>query len=65
MYDFTCHLATLEPPPPHLQKLFAALRNNQQGTDEFFAALTGATPMPVFMDPENIHRLLASAEART
>ena len=24
MYDFTCQLATLEPPPPHMQRLFAA-----------------------------------------
>lgn len=29
MYDFTCQLATFEPPPPHMQQLFAALHGNQ------------------------------------
>jgi len=65
MYDFTCQLATLEPPPPHMQKLFAALHHNQQGTDQFYAALTGAMPLPIFMAPDNIDRLLSSAEARS
>ena len=33
MYDFTCQMATLEPPPPPMPQLFAALRGNQQETD--------------------------------
>ena len=32
MYDFTCQLATLEPSPPHMQRLFAALHGNQEAT---------------------------------
>ena len=61
MYDFTCELAKLEPAPPHMRQLFAALRGNQAATDEFFSALTGSTPLPAFMNPENIGRILASS----
>jgi 2-polyprenyl-6-methoxyphenol hydroxylase-like FAD-dependent oxidoreductase len=63
MYDFTCELAKLEPPPPQMQQLIAALHGNQGATDEFFAALTGATPLPVFMSPENIGRILQARDA--
>jgi 2-polyprenyl-6-methoxyphenol hydroxylase-like FAD-dependent oxidoreductase len=60
MYDFTCQLATLEPPPPTMQRLFAALRGNQEATNQFYSALTGSTPLPAFMNPENIDRITSS-----
>ncbi len=63
MYDFTCQLATLEPPPPHMQQLFAALRGNQEATNRFYSAITGSTPLPAFMNPENIGRIVAQATA--
>jgi 2-polyprenyl-6-methoxyphenol hydroxylase-like FAD-dependent oxidoreductase len=61
MYDFTCQLATLEPPPPPMQRLFAALRGNQEATNQFYSAMTGSRPLPAFMDPENLDRIMASA----
>jgi 2-polyprenyl-6-methoxyphenol hydroxylase-like FAD-dependent oxidoreductase len=64
MYDFTRRLATLGPPPPRLQQLFAALRGNREETGRFYAALTGATPLPEFMSPENLDRIMAGAAAR-
>jgi 2-polyprenyl-6-methoxyphenol hydroxylase-like FAD-dependent oxidoreductase len=64
MYDFTCQLATLEPPPPHMQQLFAALRGNQEVTNEFYSALTGSRPLPSFMNPKNLDRIMASGGAR-
>jgi flavin-dependent dehydrogenase len=64
MYDFTCQLATLEPPPPQMQQLFAALRGNQEATNQFYSALTGSRPLPVFMNPENLERIMASAGTR-
>ena len=64
MYDFTCQLATLEPPPPHMQQLFAALRGNQDATNEFYSALTGSRPLPAFMNPKNLDRIMASGGAR-
>jgi 2-polyprenyl-6-methoxyphenol hydroxylase-like FAD-dependent oxidoreductase len=63
MYDFTCQLATLEPPPPALQQLFAALRGNQKETNQFYSAITGSRPLPSFMNPDNLGRIIASAEA--
>ena len=63
MYDFTCQLATLEPPPPPMQQLFAALRGNQEATNQFYSAITGSRPLPEFMNPENIGRIMATAGA--
>jgi 2-polyprenyl-6-methoxyphenol hydroxylase-like FAD-dependent oxidoreductase len=64
MYDFTCQMATLEPPPPPMQQLFAALRGNQEATNQFYSALTGSRPLPTFMNPENLGRIIASAGVR-
>jgi 2-polyprenyl-6-methoxyphenol hydroxylase-like FAD-dependent oxidoreductase len=61
MYEFTLEQATLAPPPPPMQQLFEALRGNQEATDQFFSALTGSSPLPVFMDPQNLERIVASA----
>jgi 2-polyprenyl-6-methoxyphenol hydroxylase-like FAD-dependent oxidoreductase len=62
MYDFTCQMATLAPPPPHMQQLFLALRDNQEATNQFYSAITGSRPLPAFMNPENLDRIMASAE---
>ena len=62
LYDFTCQLATLEPPPPLMQRLFLALRGNQEATNQFFSAITGSRPLPAFMNPENLDRILASTQ---
>jgi 2-polyprenyl-6-methoxyphenol hydroxylase-like FAD-dependent oxidoreductase len=61
MYDFTCQLATLEPPPPHMQQLFLALRDNRVATNQFYSAITGSRPLPAFMEPENLDRIMAGA----
>ena len=66
MYEFTTHLAALEPPPPEMQALFGALRYNQDATNAFLSAITGAIPLPDFMSGENIGRIMAAAhEAET
>jgi 2-polyprenyl-6-methoxyphenol hydroxylase-like FAD-dependent oxidoreductase len=66
MYEFTTHLAALEPPPPDMQALFGALRHNQDATNAFLSAITGAIPLPDFMSNENIARIMAAAnEAET
>ena len=66
MYEFTTHLAALEPPPPDMQALFGALRHNQDATNAFLSAITGAIPLPDFMSNENIGRIMAAAnEAET
>ena len=65
MYAFTTELAALEPPPPEMQALFGALRGNQDATDAFLSAITGAIPLPEFMSDENVGRILAAADGGT
>jgi hypothetical protein len=60
MYEFTHQLAALEPPPPEMQQLFGALRQNQEQTNRFFGAVTGAVPIPEFFAPENMGRILGA-----
>jgi 2-polyprenyl-6-methoxyphenol hydroxylase-like FAD-dependent oxidoreductase len=62
MFEFTTQLAALEPPPPEMQALFAALRGNQNATNAFLSAITGAIPLPEFMSRENISRIIAAAD---
>jgi flavin-dependent dehydrogenase len=64
MYDFTCQLATLGPPQPPMPQLFAALQDNREATNQFYSAITGSFPLPKFMDPENIGRIMAGAGGR-
>jgi 2-polyprenyl-6-methoxyphenol hydroxylase-like FAD-dependent oxidoreductase len=59
MYEFTCQLAALEPPPPEMQQLFLALRGNREATSQFYSAITGSRPLPEFMDPANLERIIA------
>jgi 2-polyprenyl-6-methoxyphenol hydroxylase-like FAD-dependent oxidoreductase len=58
MYDFTCELATLAPAPPHMRQLFAALHGSREETGRFYSALTGSTPLPEFMNPQNLQRIV-------
>jgi 2-polyprenyl-6-methoxyphenol hydroxylase-like FAD-dependent oxidoreductase len=61
MYEFTTHLAALEPPPANMRALFGALRGNQDATNAFLSAITGAIPLSDFMSNENIGRIMAAA----
>ncbi len=61
IYELTCQFAMLEPPPPEMQQLFAALRHNQEQTNRFLGtALAGTVPIPEFFAPENIGRIMGS-----
>lgn len=62
MYEFTAQLATLEPPPPGMQSLFGALRHNQEATNAFLSAITGAIPLRDFMSDDNLGRIMAAAK---
>ena len=62
MYEFTSQLATLDPPPPRMQALFGALRHNQDATNAFLSAITGAIPLPDFMSDENLGRILTAPQ---
>jgi 2-polyprenyl-6-methoxyphenol hydroxylase-like FAD-dependent oxidoreductase len=61
MYEFTCQLATLEPPPPEQQRLFAAIHANPAARDEFAQVNAGTLSPAAFFAPDNVARLLAAA----
>lgn len=62
LYDFTCQLATLDPPSAELQRLFQALQGNQRQIDRFWGTLAGTVPLPEFFSPENVTSILRAAE---
>jgi hypothetical protein len=52
MYEFTCQLATLEPPPPNLQRLLGAIQGNRQAMDWFSRINAGTTSPAELFAPE-------------
>jgi flavin-dependent dehydrogenase len=58
MYEFTSELATLAPPPPPMRQLLEALHGDREATGRYYSALTGATPLSSFLNPENIARIV-------
>jgi flavin-dependent dehydrogenase len=60
LYDLTCQFAMLEPPPPEMQQLFAALRGNRPQADRFMGTLAGTVPIPEFFAPENVGSIVAA-----
>jgi hypothetical protein len=62
MYEFTCMLATLEPPPPDMQQLFAAVHGNQEAMDAFARMNAGTISPAEFFAPENVNAITAAAE---
>ncbi len=48
MYEFTFAQASLEPAPPPLQDLLAALVDDRAGTDRFFGVFAGTVPVADF-----------------
>jgi hypothetical protein len=39
------------------------MHKNKEATDQFFSAITGSLPLPVFMDPQNLERIMSGAAA--
>jgi 2-polyprenyl-6-methoxyphenol hydroxylase-like FAD-dependent oxidoreductase len=58
IYELTTQLATLEPPPPDMQRLLGAISGNQPAMDEFVSVIAGTLSPTVFFDPGHIGRLL-------
>jgi flavin-dependent dehydrogenase len=60
MYEYSCQFAALEPLPPQMQQMFAALRGNQANTDRFLGTIAGTVSIPEFYSPENMQRIFGS-----
>jgi len=64
IYEFTCQLAALEPPPPKLQQLLGAVHGNQAAMDGFARVNAGVTSPAEFFSPENVGKIFQEAAAR-
>jgi 2-polyprenyl-6-methoxyphenol hydroxylase-like FAD-dependent oxidoreductase len=65
MYEFTCQLATLEPPPPQMQQLLGAMHGNQKAMDGFVQMNAGTISPAEFFSPESIGAIMAAARLTT
>ena len=63
MFELTCNLATMEPPPPEMQQLLGAAAGNQEAMDAFVRMMAGVFPVPEFFAPEHVGRILSQAAA--
>ena len=61
MYEFTAQFAALDPQPPEMRALFAALTNNRHQTDRFFGVFAGSVPVGEFFSPDNLGAIMAQA----
>jgi flavin-dependent dehydrogenase len=61
IFEFTCMLATLEPPPPELQQVLAAVHGNQEAMDGFARVNAGVTSPAEFFSEDNVGRIFAAA----
>jgi flavin-dependent dehydrogenase len=64
MYDLSCSLASLEPPPPETLALYEALRTNPVDRNRFFGTLGGAVPPSEYYAQENLQRIIGGASPR-
>jgi hypothetical protein len=53
MYEFTCDIAMLAPPPPERQQLFRAMRGNRAAMDSFAQVNAGISPAAFFCAGES------------
>jgi 2-polyprenyl-6-methoxyphenol hydroxylase-like FAD-dependent oxidoreductase len=61
LYEYDTQRASMEPLPPEMQQLFAALQGNQEQTDRLLGLAEGTTSFSEFFSPENIQRIKAAA----
>jgi flavin-dependent dehydrogenase len=60
LYELTYEFASLAPPAPEQQALFAALRENEEDTRRFFGVVAGTVRADEFFAPENIGRIVGA-----
>lgn len=61
MYEFTCQLAALEPPPPEMAALLSAASRSPEASADFVSVIAGTVALPEFLSPDNVGRILAGA----
>jgi 2-polyprenyl-6-methoxyphenol hydroxylase-like FAD-dependent oxidoreductase len=64
MYDFTCQLATLEPPPPEMMELFRGIHGNRKAMDAFARMNAGTMSPAEFFAPKDVQTTALAKVAR-
>ena len=63
IYELTAEFASLEPPPPELQQVLAAVHGNQAAMDDFARVIAGMLSPAEFFSEENVGQITAGAPA--
>jgi 2-polyprenyl-6-methoxyphenol hydroxylase-like FAD-dependent oxidoreductase len=63
MYEHTCQLAALEPPPLEQRRLLGAVARSRQAMDDFVRMSAGTISPARFFSPENLAAILGGAPA--
>ncbi len=58
-FDLTTQLAALAPPPPEVQQMLEALRDNPEQRSRFFGMLAHTVPVPEFFSAENMQEIFS------
>jgi 2-polyprenyl-6-methoxyphenol hydroxylase-like FAD-dependent oxidoreductase len=61
MYEFTAEVATLQPPPPELERVLAAAHGNQEAMDGFARTAAGVISPADYFSEENVARIFSMA----
>jgi flavin-dependent dehydrogenase len=64
MYELTCQLAALAPPPAEMLQLFEALRENREEANRFIGVTAGTVSPADFYAPQNVRRIIEGAFQR-
>jgi 2-polyprenyl-6-methoxyphenol hydroxylase-like FAD-dependent oxidoreductase len=62
-FQSTIDFARLQPPPPEMQELFAALRDRPDDRDRLFGTFAGTVDAGEYFAPDNLARILAPQAA--
>jgi flavin-dependent dehydrogenase len=63
LYEFTCQMASMAPPPPEMAQLLQVVAADRQASDDFVGVVAGTVPLVRFFAPDNLARILAAATA--
>jgi hypothetical protein len=61
IYEFTAELATLQPPPPELQRVLAAAQGNPEAMDGFARVYAGVVSPADYFSKANVARIVGAA----
>ncbi|HVG30176.1 MAG TPA: NAD(P)/FAD-dependent oxidoreductase [Pyrinomonadaceae bacterium] len=61
MFEHTCQLARLAPPPAEMIRLLGALRGDGEQTGRFLGTVVGTVPVQEFFSPENVGRIVKAS----